>query len=1169
MGFAPSSPYVAAGTVAGAIDMSFSTSSVLEIYSLDFSSKGSQLALEGSITAPERFHRIAWGAEPVSGSPLTSGIIAGGLADGSVCLWDPLAVLSGGQGRPAVLARMQKHTGAVRGLEFNKFSPHLLASGAADSDLCIWDISNPSEPSLYPDLQDGAARGGEITFVAWNRIVSHILASTNANGSTVVWDLKRQKPVISFRDPNSQRRCSVLQWNPAFATQLIVASDDDRSPTLQMWDLRNSVSPLKELVGHSKGVLGMSWCPHDSSLLLSSGKDNRTICWEVTAADSLCELPPGSNWNFDVQWCPTIPGVFSTASFDGKINFYSLNACTVPAMVESLNADFTVSRAPAGDSVPLKKAPAWMKRPCGATFGFGGKLVSFTNPDHAAAEAGAPKKSSVSIIRLSQVVTETDLIERSDAFGKAISSKDTNTLRDFCGIKAASGSAGQEEAETWQFLSVLFEDDARRQLLAKLGFSEALLAQGSGASLAAVAETLASAADKLSMADGITKPSIQVPGEDLTAQDDPNFFDNLPEQRPPPPPVPVAPGTEEADKEEPIAIPDVNNEHEEEIQRALFVGNYEAAVEGCLRAARMADALLIANIGGADLYKRTMQRYMQRNPKPYMQVVSAMVDGDYLSLIKTRPVATWKETLAVLATYTGPEQWSVLCDALASRLAHAGMQHAASLCYICAGNVDNAVAYWSRECAAAATSVDVLQNVIEKSMVMGMARNNKKASPSLSELVTSYASILAAQGKMDMALEYLDMVPGEASSVVAILKDRVYRSGASSLAAQPPPFPFIREEVHASAAPAAPVQPQGQSGNGYYEYYKQQEHAGYQQAGAAAAAVAQPPAAQPHQPTHSDMYGHPQGGYGAAATAVPAYSTMAQPYQQAPVQPSAYAAPVAAAGGYGGGYGQAANPYGAPPQVESTPVYTVSKAAVAPPAQPQHVVPPFQTPVASAVAPGGFPPAMPAAPGQPPVAKTDTVPPPSFFNPVSAPAPAPIPVPMQPAQGAVPPGPGLASQSGPAGRMVAPPPLGGVGAPPPQQQQQQQAMPPSVSGPTGPPPNITVQTADTSKVPADQQAIVASFTNLFNACASIANNPAKKKEMDDSGKRIGQLFWRLNEGQVAANVIVKLHELCQALERGDWATAGQRQVELTTTNWDDCGSWLTAVKRLIKARSTM
>jgi WD40 repeat protein len=64
--------------------------------------------------------------------------------------------------------------------------------------------------------------------------VHNILASTSFSGTSVVWDLRRQKPVISFTDPTSRRRCSALQWNPDVATQLIVASDDDRSPSLQV-----------------------------------------------------------------------------------------------------------------------------------------------------------------------------------------------------------------------------------------------------------------------------------------------------------------------------------------------------------------------------------------------------------------------------------------------------------------------------------------------------------------------------------------------------------------------------------------------------------------------------------------------------------------------------------------------------------------------------------------------------------------------------------------------------------------------------------------------------------------------------------------------------------------------------------------------------------------------
>jgi protein transport protein SEC31 len=70
---------------------------------------------------------------------------------------------------------------------------------------------------------------------------------------------------------------------------------------------------------------------------------------------------------------------------------------------------------------------------------------------------------------------------------------------------------------------------------------------------------------------------------------------------------------------------------EEEIQKAIFVGNYDGAVDTCLKAGRLADALLIANIGGAELFKKTMQRYMRRNPRPYM-AVSGLVGNRWARL---------------------------------------------------------------------------------------------------------------------------------------------------------------------------------------------------------------------------------------------------------------------------------------------------------------------------------------------------------------------------------------------------------------------------------------------------------------------------------------------------------------------------------------------------------
>ncbi|GLC43098.1 hypothetical protein PLESTF_001202800 [Pleodorina starrii] len=1279
--FCPHGPYLAAGTVAGAIDISFSTSSVLEIFPLDFSNGTDYLTPCGSVAAPERFNRLAWGQHLPDQSFLQLGLLAGGLADGSVCLWDPTALVDPGtkeQHRAPLLAKMQKHTGAVKGLEFNGFSPNLLASGAADSDLCIWDLAKPSTPSLYPALKGGAgapgsAVGGEITYLAWNKKVQHILASCSTNGTTVVWDLKRQKPVISFRDMNSQRRASAIQWNPDIATQLIVASDDDRSPTLQMWDLRNSVSPLKEFVGHHKGVLAMAWSPHDSSLLLSSGKDNRTICWDVQSGDIVCELN-SANWNFDVQWSPTIPGIFATSSFDGKLGVCNLHTCTGSKVTETVNADFTVTQSIVGDATPLTKAPAWMRRPVGATFGFGGRLVSFANnrSQHTDPATGAVRLQDTGVLSVKQVVTEQDLVSRSEGFETAIQGGNLQTLREYCcGKRAALSSVdnqspdAKQEAETWAFLSVLFEgDDARRVLLQTLGFKDLPAREGSLTSIPTENGVDAAAAgiEQLSVqsAEGVPRVDTTAASasgaaalaspQQLLAQDDPDFFDKLEENDDAIAGPAVVADSGAATGPDLGAVQPLNagaidamareagkagadghghapghvpgGELEAEIVKALTVGCYATAVDHCLAVHRYADALLIANTAGRDLYQRTMHKYMQKCPHPYQAIIRANLEGDYSALIRTRPVAQWRETLAMLVTYTDRDKFRGLADTLAGRLAQAGMHHEASLCWVCGGHTDHAVSYWARNCTGTTMKVEVLQNVIEKAVVMGMAPGVSstssspdgvnKASQSLSELVTAYASLLASNGRMATALDYLEHVPGEASTTVAVLKDRIYRSGVAELphGVHPPPFPFVREEL----VPAVQSTPQqaAQAGNAYGAY-----GSGYGAASTTAAnqygAYGQQ-AQQPAQPqafnTSQPAYGKAQQAYNANAygqaqtnqyaSAGPQYNTAPQAAQAAQYgqqQAANSYAPQAAtqpqASGYGQ-YGQYQQPQAQPsaftPVTASQPMqpaqaYSASSAASA--YQPQRTaqaVAPTPAPFTpTTVVPPVVPPAQPSAP--PPQAPQSTayaaapqstayaaVPTPSAF----------VPAPVQPSapatHAAAAPQPNFFVSSAPTAAPVAAMVPGGGGsfggAPPPGMAASGMMPAPTSTKPSAPPPppgpptNISIATADTSAVPAELRPVVTSLTNLYNACLPLANNPAKKREMDDNTKKIGMLFWKLNAGEVSASVVPKLQQLCAAIDGGDWHSANHIQVQMTTTDWDECGFWLSAVKRMIKLRQT-
>lgn len=56
---------------------------------------------------------------------------------------------------------------------------------------------------------------------------------------------------------------------------------------------------------------------------------------------------------------------------------------------------------------------------------------------------------------------------------------------------------------------------------------------------------------------------------------------------------------------------------------------------------------------------------------------------------------------------------------------------------------------------------------------------------------------------------------------------------------------------------------------------------------------------------------------------------------------------------------------------------------------------------------------------------------------------------------------------------------------------------------------------------------------------------------------------------MSTSVAEKLKLLAVALDSGDMVGATHVQVGLTTNDWDECSAWLTALKRLIKARQML
>ncbi|KAJ8346349.1 hypothetical protein SKAU_G00277500 [Synaphobranchus kaupii] len=477
--------YLAAGTSAQQLDATFSTSASLEIFELDLAEPTLSMKSCGTFSSSHRYHKLVWGPHGMDAQGRPSGVLIAGGENGNLILYDPAKIIAGDS--EVIISQNDKHTGPVRALDVNPFQTNLVASGGNESEIYIWDLNNLSSP-MTPGPKTQPLE--DISCVAWNRQVQHILASASPSGRASVWDLRKNDLIIKVSDHSNRMHCSGLAWNPEVATQLVLASEDDRMPVIQMWDLRFATSPFKVLENHTRGILAIAWSLADPELLLSCGKDNRILCWNPNTAEVLYELPTSTQWCFDIQWCPRNPAVLSAAAFDGHISIYSImggsNQDLIQQPVDQISTSFgnmdpfgmgqalpplqlPQSNAPKSAITPLKKPPKWIRRPVGASFAFGGKLVTLENVKPTPQQ---PQQPALHVVHVSQVVTETDFLDRSNQLQATMTA---GSFVDFCQSKIEAAQS-EFERTMWSFLKVNFEDDTRGKYLELLGYKKEELA---------------------------------------------------------------------------------------------------------------------------------------------------------------------------------------------------------------------------------------------------------------------------------------------------------------------------------------------------------------------------------------------------------------------------------------------------------------------------------------------------------------------------------------------------------------------------------------------------------------------------------------------------------------------------------------------------------------------
>ncbi|KAM4532333.1 protein transport protein Sec31A isoform 6-T6 [Fundulus diaphanus] len=1132
--------YLATGTSAQQLDASFSTNASLEFFELDLADPSLDMKSCGSLSSPHRYHKLVWGPYGMDSQGYPSGVLVAGGENGNVILYDSAKIMAGES--DVIIAESDRHTGPVRALDVNHFQANLVASGGNESEIYIWDMNNfdsPMTPGPKAQPQE------DISCVAWNKQVQHILASASPSGKASVWDLRKNDLIIKVSDHSNRMHCSGLAWNPEVATQLVLASEDDRLPVIQMWDLRFATSPLKVLEHHTRGVLAIAWSLADPELLLSCGKDSRILCWNPNTGEVVYELPTSSQWCFDIQWCPRNPAVLSAAGFDGHIDIYSIMGGSSQAQsqrhADQISHSFgnmdpfgtgqtlpplqlPQSAAAPATVNPLKKPPKWIRSPVGASFAFGGKLVSLEN-----AKPAQPQQHTPHVVHISQVVTETALLKRSGQLQATLSS---GGFVDFCQEKI-NAAENEFERTVWSFLKVNFESDVRSRYLELLGYNKEEVALKISAALeeepAGIPQLdLAASASLQPPADLSLPPPADTPEAafdliaasslqpaatlQLNPSPDPDGEDTAEPQD-----VPNSEPDANMDQEEEVDEKREEEEEEEEeeiplneelsaqveveesspvetpaeipppvptpaggvslsvsqdvdglITQALLTGDFEGAVELCLHDNRMADSIILAIAGGADLLEKTQRKYFSKANGKLTKLISAVVMKDWRDILQTCDPQNWREALAAVMTYAQPEEFSSLCDLLGSRLEAAEdpqLQAQACLCYICAGNLEKLVSSWSR--AQDGHCPLSLQDLVEKVVVLRRAVElTQRSGPAaigilLAEKMSQYADLLASQGSLSTAVAYLPDNTNQAAAQQ--LRDRLIRA----LGQQAAPALTHRAAAQLPSRPTQPTQP--------------------------GSALPQPP----FSPLQPAMVPHPAAG--APAPGPSPASAPSQPQYYQPVEPM--------------------NPmYGLP--ASSTPA--ASSAASAPAYMYSHQ---YQRPQ------NGWndPPALTRA------SKKKQVP--EHYTP-PAPITAPILTPLgadtqaQPMSSGAP----QAMVQGLHGAQVQ---YSGMH----QTQLPSQAMNPpmpnsSMEGAPGAPTGDAVQPLQSipaekitkKPIPDEHLVLKTTFEGLIQKCLTVATDPQTKRKLDDANKRLEALYDKLREQTLSPAIIGGLHNIARTIE---------------------------------------
>lgn len=233
----------------------------------------------------------------------------------------------------------------VMSIEWHPTVATLLAAGLYDGSVCVYDVSKKAVPLLRPTVHTG-----QHLDVCWSVrwLGAHnpsSLFSASSDGRVTIWTIGRDEllhndvvtlehiPTIAADEATAAQAAPVdasiggvagatcIAVHPTDPSIFVVGTEDG---DIRMCSLAYHTQSLQRFAEHTMSVYALAWNTYHDDIFLSASADWSVRMWHTASPAALMVFDLAAPVG-DVAWAPYSSAVFAGVTSDGKVHVYDLH----------------------------------------------------------------------------------------------------------------------------------------------------------------------------------------------------------------------------------------------------------------------------------------------------------------------------------------------------------------------------------------------------------------------------------------------------------------------------------------------------------------------------------------------------------------------------------------------------------------------------------------------------------------------------------------------------------------------------------------------------------------------------------------------------------------------------------------------------------------------------